>query len=79
MSKCFCDFCKLHRRVNRTMKSGSHQQKNALIRELSSLYWHTDADLDYEHAVASGDWPTSVAILERRLETARAKQNKAVA
>lgn len=75
--RCNCHFCKLHRRMNRTMHSGSHQQKNALILELMDLWCHTDADLNYEHAVADGSWPTAVEVLERRLENAKAKQEMA--
>jgi hypothetical protein len=65
--------------MERTMKSGSHQQKNALIRELGDLYWNTDAELDYEHVVADGSWHTAVEILERRLERAKAKRTEAAA
>ena len=72
---CVCNFCTMRRRVIRTMKSGSHQQKNKLINELADLYWSTDAELDYETAVANGSWPTAVEILERRLEDARKKRN----
>ena len=73
---CNCDSCKMSRRIRRTMLNGSHQQKNKLINELANLYWHTDADLEYENAVASGDWPQSVEILESRLEIAKAKREK---
>ena len=74
---CVCDFCTMRRRVIRTMKNGSHQQKNKLINELADLYWSTDAELDYEHSVASGDWPQAVEVLERRLDIAKAKKAKA--
>jgi hypothetical protein len=59
------------------MKSGSHQQKNALILELMDLWCHADADLNYEHAVADGSWPTAVKVLEQRLERAKAKKEAA--
>ena len=77
MKICSCDFCKLYRRINRTMKNGSHQQKNALIKELSDLYWNTDEELDYEHVIADGSWPSAVEILEKRLEKAKTKREVA--
>ena len=73
---CVCKFCKQHRRVQRTIKSGSHQQKNKLILELADLYWSTDAALDYEQVIADGSWPQAVEILERRLANARVRQSE---
>lgn len=68
---CLCRFCKLSRRIKRTINSGSHPQKNKLIRELSDLYWHTDDDLNYQQAINDGSWPTAVEMLEQRLERAK--------
>lgn len=76
---CKCDFCRLYRRINMVTRHGSHQQKNRLVRELADLYWNTDFELDYERVVASGDWPTAVEILERRLERAKAKREQVAA
>jgi hypothetical protein len=60
--------------MNRTIKNGSHRQKNALILELMDLYCHTADDLDYEKAVANGSWPTAMEIMERRLKPLREKE-----
>lgn len=73
MSRCKCDFCKLYRRMNRTIKNGSHQQKNKLIKELMNLWCNADAELEIQTVISVGDWPTSVDILERRLAKAKAK------
>lgn len=70
---CKCNFCKLHRRVERTLKSGNAAKKNDLIRELADRYWSTSADLDYENAIKDGSWPQAVEILTERLERAKAK------
>jgi hypothetical protein len=54
-------------------KNGSHRQKVRLIQELADELWQVKDELSYEHAVASGNWPQSVEILERRLAKAKAK------
>jgi hypothetical protein len=64
----------MSQRISRTIRNGSHPQKNRLIRELADLYWNTDFELDYEKCVANGTWPTAVEVLERRLENARARK-----
>jgi hypothetical protein len=71
MKTCLCDFCKLYRRIKRTINSGSHPKKNKLIRDLADLCWSTDEDLNYEHAINDGSWPTAVEVLEQRLERAK--------
>jgi hypothetical protein len=63
----------LHRRVKRVIKNESIAPKNALIEELSNLYWDTDEDLDYHKGIASGDWPSSVNILARNFVNAVSK------
>ena len=67
---CTCNLCKFHRRIKRTIKSGSHQQKNRLILELNDLYLHTSHDLDYEKCIADGSWPNSTRILAHRIKNA---------
>lgn len=69
---CVCDFCRLRRRTKRTMRNGSHRQKNQLIDELANLYWDADEKLNHMNAIRAGDWPQSVEILERWLERAKA-------
>lgn len=65
---CVCDLCKFGRRIDRTIQSGSHRQKNRLIRELENRLLHVEDDLNYEHCIADGSWPTAVEILEHRLK-----------
>lgn len=71
---CGCFACKLHRKMKRTMKNGSHQQKNRLIKELGELWLNTSEDLDYHQAIADGSWPTSVEILTHWLEKATVRK-----
>lgn len=73
MAHCKCEFCKLYRRMERTIKSGSHRQKSDLIRELMNMWCMADAELDIQQAINSGDWPTAPDILERRLKLAKSK------
>lgn len=74
--KCHCEFCVLHRRYRRTIKNGSHKQKNLLILELMDLYCRVSEDLNYEHAIADGTWLTAVEILEKRLKNATSMRDQ---
>ena len=68
-----CQWCKFSNRVRRTMKNGSRSQMRKLITELVNRLIQAEDSLEYNEAVLHGDWPSSVEILERRLEIARVK------
>lgn len=45
-TRCDCKLCKLSRTIHRTMKNGSHRQKNKLIHELSESLWDMGEERD---------------------------------
>jgi len=76
MRFCLCDWCKFSRRIRRTTKNGSHQQKNRAITEIMSRLVCAEDELNYENVVANGSWPTAVEVLEQRLERAKKLKEK---
>lgn len=71
MRICQCFSCKLGRRANRTMKNGSHRQKNDLIKEILNYWCSEGEDASYYKCILDGSWPSSVKILEALLEKAK--------
>ena len=76
MRRCICEWCQLSRRIERTKKNGSHQQKNKLINEIVNRLCCAEDSLNYEECVADGSWPTAVEVMEQRLKRVKEKKQE---
>lgn len=71
---CNCRICTRNRRAIRSARTSSRKQTERVIVELLNELACIGMDYSVEKAIAAGDWPESVEILERRLETAKKKK-----
>lgn len=72
---CNCRLCKRSRKFDDVMKR-VQQKDHKWFKDLYTELINVEADLEYKDAIMSGQWPSSVEILERCLEKARAHESQ---
>lgn len=69
--KCQCDWCQVWSPMIKEVRFSLPPDKAEKFDKIIDHYLHIEADANYDAVILDGSWPTSVAILELKLEAAK--------